>query len=537
MTIGTADLGGMGNGLGLPIANPLYGPATAAVMGQQAWNQNMQNAQATTAETRARTNRDIQTLQPDIAFKNAQTSLTTQQAASAQIENDAKNVLGPQRIAQGIDADIMSKSTEAQQRSHDYLQRQIIQNADILDNKSPQEASQILEGWGQQAGLKPGEASGIYGGLSAKYAPPPPNAGPGNAGNANVPQVGGYAALRKSLLEANPDIFKERLSQEGQTQRNAATLSTEQKIAQQKIDAELQMKGIEESSNPQTAYQYLQNKSVEALNAGNQDLADQYKKRADQAYDHAKEMQVAQAAAHNAYGVNLPSLGISNNAGVKPGETPATPQAPPVGTDLGGGAKLIAAPGAQAPSPAGNGIQPVPSGPGGQPPQAPPSQPTPGGMPAGANPANVGGMPGAPVDQRLKILQDELQQATDPADKAALSRSIQRIQQQAGGQPSAPAAPAPQPAAPPNPYAPPQRGDTQQYNAEIERNQSRQRDMMEDHQVAQQLGSNPNITKAQLQGEIQKVSAFVGQTKDPQEKYQLMRILTRLSMAQQYVKA
>jgi len=370
MTISAPDLGGSGNGLGLPIANPLYGPGNAAVLANLAQNQNMAQAQATTAETQARTNRDIQTLQPDIAFKNAQTNLTSQQAAAAQIENDAKNVLGPQRIAQGMDADIMSKSTEAQQKSHDYLQRQIIQNADILDNKSPQEANQILEGWGQQAGLKPGEASSIYGGLAASKAVPLPAAGPGTAGNANLPPTGGYANLRRSLLEANPDIFKERLSQTGATERANIQATTEQKVAQLRADSEQAVARMD----PEKASQYFTDRYNQLLASGDQAGAEAARSQAVDAMLKKGYFNESMAYARNAYNPLAPALSsiASQISGGKTapgqpqpqvgqppqGQPGAAPQPPPIG-----GQPSVPQPPPQPQGPGGNGMStPPPNG-------------------------------------------------------------------------------------------------------------------------------------------------------------------------------
>ena len=284
MTMSAPDLGGSGNGLGLPIANPLYGPGNAAVLANLAQSQNMAQAQATTAETQARTNRDIQTLQPDIDYKNAQTGLTTQQAAAAKIENDAKNVLGPDRIAAGMNADILSKTTEAAQKSHDYVQNQVMKNADILDGNVAQGRSdlnqQMLEQWGKDAGLKPGEASTLYSGVARINAPQAPNAGPGTAGQANQPpQPGGYANFRKLLMLANPDIMKESMSQEGATARTAMTNATEKEIATQKIAAEKEIENIRGLQDPEKAASILTQRYYD-LKDTNPEAATQYAKEA-----------------------------------------------------------------------------------------------------------------------------------------------------------------------------------------------------------------------------------------------------------------
>ena len=54
MTMSAPDLGGSGNGLGLPIANPLYGPGNAAVLANLAQSQNMAQAQSPTCRTGSR---------------------------------------------------------------------------------------------------------------------------------------------------------------------------------------------------------------------------------------------------------------------------------------------------------------------------------------------------------------------------------------------------------------------------------------------------------------------------------------------------
>jgi hypothetical protein len=338
MTVSTADLGGTGNGLGLPIANPLYGPANAAVMAQQAWNQNMDNAQATTANTRAETNRNIQTLQPDIENKQANTALTTQQAAAAKIENDAKNVLGPQRIAQGMDYDIMSKGVKSQQEAHDYVQNQVMKNADIMDGNvaagKSADNQAMLEQWGKEAGLKPGEASTLYSGVARINAPQAPNAGPGNAANGNQPPMpGGYANFRRLLMLANPDIMKESMSQEGQNNRSAATISAEKEIAGEKIKAELESKGLELGSNNNSAYGYLRQREQEALNSGNVGMANQYRTMADDEFNHMRDLAVAQGYGRGAMSLNLPSLingqpAQLNKDAVPPPTSTATPIPP-----------------------------------------------------------------------------------------------------------------------------------------------------------------------------------------------------------------
>jgi len=316
MTVSTADLGGMGNGLGLPIANPLYGPATAAVMAQQAWGQNMQNAQAQTDETRARTNRDIQTLAPDIAQKQASTALTNQQVAAAQLENDTKNVLGPQGLARGLQADIMSKSTEAAQQQQNYLQRQIISNASVLDSMPPAQAAAQLEKWGSEAGLKPGEASTLYGGLAASKAAPPPNAGPANAA---AQPTGGFANLRQQLLEANPEIFKERISQEGQNNRTQMTTSAELLATQMRTRAEQAVEQMKISADPKQASQYFTNQYYQ-LKDSNPDAAEEFRRQAIDAMNKQGFYDASANFARQAYNPVNPILQqVATNMTGKPG--------------------------------------------------------------------------------------------------------------------------------------------------------------------------------------------------------------------------
>jgi len=477
MTIADPNTGTIG---GMPAANIMYGPANAALMGYQARDQNMANAraqtastQAQTAQTQAATDRSNQLLPYDIQHTQATTNELNANTQSVALKNEAEAGVPADVRSAGVRAGITQNQVKASDAQHQFLQDRIISNAGILDGMTRQEQQNQLEEWGRQSGLPPGYASSAYGKMADARGT---DGGPAG-------KISNFTQLRKDLIDSSKEIQKTKMEQEGATKRTEMTTTAEQKVASMKIDAELKLKGIEESSNPQTAYQYLQNRSVEALNAGDTAMADQYKQRSDAAYEKSKEMAVAQAAAHNAYGANLPALGIANNADVRPGQTPATPGtkgAPTVGQDLGGGARLIGGPGV---SGAAGGIQAVPNSAAARP-----------SVPAPAAPAPKVAAPApAPVQQPT----------------------------------AAPAAPAPtqQPLT-----------DVQQYNAQVDQNIQRRKDMAEDHDAAVRLASNPSLTREHVQGEMQKVAALVGQARSPEEKYQLQRILMRLSFAHAQIK-
>ena len=385
--ISTADLGGTGNGLGLPIANPLYGPATAAAMGQQAWQENIASeqaqraqTQALTAQTQSQTQIAQQKAPAEIGLLGAQTQAETAAAKQKQLENEATAVLSPQQRAAGIQSDIFSKQSEAAQRQQDTLHRWIINNAEQLDQLGPQSLNAVAN-QAKTLGMDPQSTTQMYAGLASNSATPAPAMGP--AGAAAQPQAG-WAGLKQRLIEANPEIYKSRVETQAAQKRTETEVGGQIKMNDSRIDAELKRQAIDISSDPAKASQFFMNKFTEAKNAGDDQLAAQWATRSMDAYARNGDLQLTRAYAQNFFNPMLQALGITTvGQGANPGGT--TGMTPPGGggtntvqTPKGPVTYKVIPPGGPTPgtpqtgpNPAALSMPAVPTGPGG--PQANPT--------------------------------------------------------------------------------------------------------------------------------------------------------------------
>jgi hypothetical protein len=414
MTVSTTDLGGTGNGLGLPIANPLYGPATAAAMGNQAWNQNMQQAQAQTQQTQAQTK-----------FFGAQTENTQQEAWTRELQNRATDTVPDAVRGTWLAAEGKQKVTAAEGQAVDLFNKQYIALAPQLDQMPPEQAKSAVARIAATAGVSnPNQYADLHAGLAGSMGQ---SAGP--AGN-----IGGHQALADAMIKANAGYKQAELETGSREKINTQTTQTEKQIADARIASEEKRQQIDVTADPTKASQFYYNKFVEATNSGDQALAEQYRSRSLDAFARAGNLAAIQSFARNAYGPNLPALGIANNAGAGPGQPPQVPGgagAPSQGQSGGGtvtgpdgkpiGFRVISPNGGQpqgGPPVAGGmvpnsvaPIQPVPTGPGG------PGQ----HAPAGPTPTT-----GGPMNGSWQV-SPEQQQAAD--QQAAIIR-IQEAQQQ-----------------------------------------------------------------------------------------------------------
>jgi len=391
MTISTAGLGGEQNGLGIPMANPLYGPGNAAAMASSAWNQNMQQAQATTQNLQAQTNRDIQTLAPDIAQKQASTALTQSQTTAQDFNNKVNDAFGVEGSADEKRAALAKQQLDVGNQRRNQEQQALMLIGPKLDGLPADQQDAMIADWFKQQGLPVDHAAQWGQVVRSHESNPPPDAGPASAAQ---PRGGGTETSQTLFKLMNPDLVKEEMVQKGLSSRQTEQLSMEEKLTRIKGDIEKDVTQLRGEQDPKTASQIFTNKYYQ-LKESDPQAADEYRRQAIDAMNKQGFYDASANFARNAYNPLTPLLqNISQNASGKP------PQPAPQATNAVG------------------------------PPVAPgaPQPPMPGGAPQAPQPS----MPGAP--QPPQIGQPQQQQPQYPSDHAMTEQEIQQRAQQAVGQ-------------------------------------------------------------------------------------------------------
>ena len=308
MTVSTADLGGMGNGLGLPIANPLYGPAQAAQNASQAWQQNMANAQATTANTQALTGQ------------------TQELTRGEKLKNDPLAGMDPNLRIQAATSDLTGQMAKTESERRNLADQEYIKNAASYDNMPPGAAEQSQIALAKKYNIDPTDALNRWQGGAVAAAQAAAGAqGPAQA--AFQYQGGGHTANAERLLRLNPELMRTAIEQQGATQRTGMQLTTEEKIAQQKMEQEAKLKEIDLKSNPQTAGQFWASKAFAAHQAGDTTSEAYAIRQTQDATDRNNSIKAFQAfmQQYMLYGM----IGMSGPTGVTPGQAGGGAGAPP----------------------------------------------------------------------------------------------------------------------------------------------------------------------------------------------------------------
>jgi len=315
MTISTADFGGTGNGLGLPIANPLYGPANAAIMAQNAQQQNTLNAQATTRSTDANTNR-TNLLAPFEAQQMAATARNTNATAAGQEfnnkVNDAFGVSGAAAEKQAA-LEKMQMDNGSQRRTQE--ENALMMIGPRLDGKTADEQNGIIRDWFTKQGLPPDHAEQWGNVVRSHEKNPPSDTGPANAA---APRGGGAETTQSIFELRNPALAQAKLETASREKISANTLSMEEKITRMKMDTEkdLAMLDPEKASQGFTTkyYQLKDSKDPEV-----QQMAEEYRKQAIDAMLKKGYFDQAASFAKTAYNPTTPLLqDIASKATGKP---------------------------------------------------------------------------------------------------------------------------------------------------------------------------------------------------------------------------
>jgi hypothetical protein len=432
-----ADFGGQA--AGLPIINPAYGPANAAAMGQQAWQQSLQNAQAQTQETQQRA-RGL-TLSNDATEANLQNQIDSK---AAEYQSEGAQARGKQWSA--MDQDYYKLASTLDQLPKDQQERAIRERAATF-------------------GLNGDSAVQRYQGGAGDIASGVAAATPGPHASAAANQLPAHQAHAAAMLQASEPYQLEKLKSSTALQQTGLTTETQRAVAGMEIKGQMDRAVLAASTNPEQAPYLFKGIMQDALNRGDTATAKDALDRADAIVNLDVKRKVL---AGMASGLLLPSaLGITgpdqlssvmhsmlsaandNKPGqvpggisgttpggmgyrqINPGQGPQLPQANP--------GSAIATPGAG----------PAPMAPQG-PPQAPPVPQQGPGVPSNPqmNPDNPG---------RLQVLQQELQAEMAKPDSDPMKASnIRQLQQAVAFTQSHLGAPAQAPQGPPAPQAPPQ---------------------------------------------------------------------------------
>ena len=523
----------------------------------------MENARATTQETQARTNRSNTLLPYDVQQTQANTANVNAEAVARGLSNEATAAVPVGTRASGISGLIQKDVAAGQSAASSNFNQWYTANAARLDNLQRNGGSdQVDAEIARQASnnnLNPDQYVRNYGSQSAEqqrkaYVGTLDSSDPSNA--AKAMQYNPHQELASNILKANERYKEAELTDTGATKRTSMETDTQKQIASDRNQVEKDLEDVKQYGA--NAPNFLIKKAFEASASGKQSYAERLILEA-KAQAQVQGDNLAQKAYSQAfYQLSLNQLGMGTYGNPNPGANGSNGSGgngyvikdengkevgrgkvggnAPAGADFGN----ISAPPPGLAGPGGTGA-PVQAGA----PSGPPSQPTPGGMPnTGRDPSNVGGMPGVPLAARLSIMNDELNSAS-PEDRPALQCSIARLQalqQPQGTPPPAPAqqAPVAPPSAPAGPPAQAGRPVNASYQpphfADAEQENQQKQVMFEDTMAAKQLASNPGVTRQSLQANIQKLAIAAQQSRDPKEKHDLMRMITRLSLAQQFVK-
>jgi len=408
MTVSTADLGGMGNGLGLPIANPLYGPAQAAQMGQQAWQQNMANAQATTANTQA------------------QTGQTQELTREERLKNDVTAGLDPNLRIQAATSDLTGQLAKTESERRNLADQEYIKNAPVFDNMNPAQAEQAQMALAKKYNIDPADALNRWqGGAVAAAKSQQASLGPAQA--AFQYSGGGHQANAERLLKLNPELMKTAIEQSGATERTGMQLTMEEKLAQKKMDFEAAQHQIDLKSDPQKAGQFWASKAFEAHQNGDANGEAYAIRQTQDATDRNNSIKAFQAfmQQYMLYGMmGMPGPtgatppGVGGGGGAAPGVESGT---------VNGKSYTVTAPGAApggSPSATPNMAGLPVGGPQGQPmPQAQPPQPA---QPQSDLRANFP-VQGNDIDSRLNILRQELSDPRYANDQSSIRNEMSML--------------------------------------------------------------------------------------------------------------
>lgn len=326
MPVSTTDLGGMGNGLGLPIANPLYGPGNAAVMGQQAFQQNMAESQANTGFVNAQANRSNQMLPYDISQSQALTRSTNAKAQEEEFQNKVNDALGPDTAANQKRYAIQQAGLDLNDSRRKQMEQFGMLNAERISKLPPDQQDAEWEQAARTAGLAPGSGK-VWGDIQRGYSKPEEKTDMGPVGKS-----GGGASFGDFLYKKNnPQLVQAGMEIAGRERVAELTTNTEKEIAIAKMQLERDLKDKEIAADPEKTASVLTQKYFEMLD---KDPA-QAKQYADQIETYMKQkgyyaqLSAFVRTAYNPLNPALQKLSQKMGGGPNPGEPAAGVQPPP----------------------------------------------------------------------------------------------------------------------------------------------------------------------------------------------------------------